>query len=229
MIIELHGLSIQIQKKAIKNMNIRIYPPDGAIKVSAPHYYSTWLIKLKLQQKYAWIHQQHELLKRQAATQIESIALETGALVSFMGIDYLMLIEEHDGPTQIKIQNNVLHFYIRPNTSSTQRYVLLDRWYRKELSLIVPELIKKWLTIIPVQVNEWGIKKMKTRWGSCNTRAQRIWLNLNLIKKPIVCLEYVLVHELTHLLEASHNKRFYQLMSQFMPQWLEYKQLLEQK
>ncbi|KTD32607.1 zinc metalloprotease [Legionella moravica] len=227
MIIEIDGISIEILKKPIKNLNLRIYPPDGLVKVSAPLRFSDRLIRQHLQEKSEWIRIQRDRIRQRSSYTEEN--LQTGSTIPFQGKNYLLIIEEHHGPKTIQVNGELIHLYTQPQPTLTQIKIMLDSWYRKEMEAIVPGLIKHWEAIIQVQSNEWGIKKMKTRWGSCNTRARRIWLNLNLMKKPLVCLEYVLVHELVHLLEASHNKRFYALMTQFMPQWREYQYLLEGK
>lgn len=119
-----------------------------------------------------------------------------------------------------------MHCFLR-SYALEDRTQFLQNWYRKQMQLLLPALIQKWEPIIGVSVQAWGIKSMKTRWGSCNVVAKRIWLNLNLIKKPLVCLEYVLVHEMVHLLEANHSKRFYAHMNRLMPQWKEHQHLLE--
>ena len=108
---------------------------------------------------------------------------------------------------------------MRPETSAEQREQVLQRWYREQLKALIPPLLEKWQSVLGVQVADWGIKKMKTKWGACNIDARRIWLNLELAKKPVQCLEYIIVHELVHLLERHHNDRFQKLMDQFMPQW----------
>lgn len=226
MIIELDGIPIQILRKPVKNMNLRIYPPDGVVKVSAPLKFSERLIRQTLEQKRTWIHEQRErILDNRSA--YETNVLQTGASIPFLGKNYLLIIEEHHGPTQIKINDELIHCYIRPDSSQLQRQIILDNWYKRQMESVLPDLIRQWEAVVGVKVAQWGIKKMKTRWGSCNTRAARIWLNLNLMKKPQLCLEYVLVHELVHLLEPNHNKRFHGLMSQFMPQWRDYQYLLE--
>jgi predicted metal-dependent hydrolase len=117
---------------------------------------------------------------------------------------------------------------VRPGTDRDKREQLLNDWYRRRLKELMPDLIIKWQPIIGVQVADWGIKKMKTRWGSCNTRDHRVWLNLELAKKAPRCLEYVLVHELVHLRESHHNDRFKALMDLFMPQWRQYREELNQ-
>ena len=225
MIIELDGIAIEITRKPIKNMNLRIYPPDGLVKVSAPLKFSERLIRQSLEQKRSWIHEQRERIRSRATP--ENSLLETGTTLPFMGKDYLLIIEEHEGPTHVLIQDALIHCYTPPNSSQAQRQSILDNWYKRQMEAILPALIQHWETIIGVKVNQWGIKKMKSRWGSCNTQVARICLNINLIKKTQLCLEYVLVHELVHLLEPSHNQRFYRLMSRFMPQWRDYEYLLE--
>lgn len=227
MIIEIDGISIEVLRKNIKNMNLRIYPPEGIVKVSVPLRYSDRLIRQHLLEKSEWIRDQRDRI-RERTTPADQI-LQTGATIPFKGKNHLLIIEEHNGPTQVQVNGELIHCYTQFNATLNQKQILIERWYRREMEALLPELITHWESIINVKVAEWGIKKMKTRWGSCNTRARRIWLNLNLIKKPAVCLEYVLVHELVHLLEASHNKRFYALMSQFMPQWRDHQYLLEGK
>lgn len=226
MIIDFDGIPIEILRKPIKNMNLRIYP-HGEVKVSAPLKFNDTLILKFLNEKSGWIRVQYERMKARAIA--TPSALKTGASVPFMGKNYLLIIEEHHGPSKVQLQDELLRCFVKAGSSELLIQKLLERWYKREMAAILPELIRHWEAIIGVSVNEWGIKKMKTRWGSCNTRAHRIWLNLNLIKKPLICLEYVLVHELVHLLEASHNKRFHTLMTHFMPQWREYQILLEGK
>lgn len=225
MILEHNGISIEIVRKKIKNVHLRIYPPDGLVKISAPVQFSDLLIQKLLEEKSAWIQQQREKILNRPAQ--EPFTPKTGARVLFQGKSYLFIMEEHQGPASIKIKDELMYCFIQPNSSHAQIQALLDYWYKMQMYSILPDLFSKWESIIGVKAAQWGIKKMKTRWGSCNTRAARIWLNLNLIQKPTVCLEYVLVHELVHLLEPSHNKRFYQFMNKFMPNWREYQHLLE--
>ncbi len=227
MIIEIDGIPIEVEKKPIKNINLRIYPPDGLVKLSAPITISDRFIRQHLQEKSEWIRYQRERIRKNSSFKEE--LLQTGASIAFKGKNYLLIVEEHHGPSHIEIKDELLHCYTSPGLSQEQIKIFIEQWYRYEMSMLIPDLVRCWQKVVGVHVAEWGIKKMKTRWGSCNTRARRIWLNLNLIKKPLVCLEYVLVHELVHLLEASHNHRFYALMTQFMPQWREHQYLLEDK
>ncbi|MGL5743175.1 MAG: M48 family metallopeptidase [Legionella sp.] len=225
MIIELDGIPIEILRKKIKNMHLRIYPPDGLVKVSVPLKFSEQLIRQNLETKSTWIRKQRDRIL--SMTPIENTTLETGTRVVFQGKHYLLIIEEHHGHEHIQIKDELMYCYTQPNRTYEQKQTLLENWYKLQMHRVLPYLIQYWEKIVGVKVAQWGIRKMKTRWGSCNTKAARIWLNLNLMKKQPICLEYVLVHELVHLLEPSHNKRFYALMSQFMPQWRDYDSLLE--
>lgn len=225
MIIELDGIPIEVIRKKIKNIHLRIYPPDGLVKISVPLKCNEQFIRDSLEAKSAWIYNQRERIRNRSTH--EESDLQTGSTITFQGQQFLLIIEEHHGPNQIKLNQNLIYCYISPNSSLIEKQAILDNWYKRQMQLLLPSLINRWEAIIGVKVAEWGIKKMKTRWGSCNINAARIWLNLNLIKKPPICLEYVLVHELVHLLEPRHNSKFYALMSQFMPRWREYDNLLE--
>lgn len=225
MILEIQGIPVELIRKPIKSINLRIYPPDGAVKMTAPLRFSERLLRQHLEAKSDWIVMQRERIMNSGIPIADM--LQTGSTVLFLGEPYFLMLHEHNGPAHIKIQEGVMYFYVAPNASEIIKQKFLDQWYRRELAALLPELITHWEKVVGVKVEQWGIKKMKTRWGSCNTRASRIWLNLSLIKKPIRCLEYVLVHELVHLHEASHNKRFYALMSQFMPEWKEHQVVLE--
>jgi predicted metal-dependent hydrolase len=108
---------------------------------------------------------------------------------------------------------------VRRESSAEHRERVLQHWYRQQLKELIPPLLQKWQTALDVQANEWAIKKMKTKWGACNVKVRRIWLNLELAKKPVQCLEYIIVHELVHLLERHHNDKFLALMNEYLPQW----------
>jgi len=225
MIFEIDGIEVEVLKKPIKSVNLRIYPPDGLVKLSVPLRYSNKLIGQLLTDKCDWIRLHRNRILSQPS--LKEPSLQTGSTIPYLGNDYFLLVTEHNGPSHVKIDRKVIHCYAPIDATDKYKQLLLDRWYKQSMSDLLPDLINKWEKKIGVKTEEWGIKKMKTRWGSCNTRAHRIWLNLNLIKKPLSCLEYVLVHELVHLLEASHNQRFYSLMTRFMPDWKENQVLLE--
>ena len=142
----------------------------------------------------------------------------------FKGKRYLLrIIEGNNTPTIDLKTKTYLDLYVKPNTSVKQRESIITEWYREELKSLIPEIIEKWEKIIGVKINEWQVKQMKTKWGSCNIEAKRIWLNLELAKKPVHCLEYIIVHELIHLIERHHNDNFLALMNKYLPQWKSYK------
>ena len=215
--IEIDGITIEIHRKAIKNMHLRIYPPDGRVQVSAPLRLSLKHIRNLLIEKRDWLHAQRTRL--QSLPVVAAPTLSTGEQHYFLGQTYPLTLINNQGPPSVTFINNVLILNSKKDATPIEKMALLKRWYQLQMYSLIPDLIKKWQPIMGVSVADWGVKSMKTRWGSCNTRARRIWLNLVLIEKPILCLEYVLVHEMVHLLEASHNARFYQLMDRFMPEW----------
>jgi hypothetical protein len=138
----------------------------------------------------------------------------------------LLKVVEENAPPNVTLKHDIIELQVRPETSTEKRQVIMEEWYRQNLKLILTEMIAKWEERINVKVSEFGIKKMKTRWGTCNVKAKRIWLNLELAKKPKPCLEYIVVHEMIHLLERHHNERFIAYLDKYMPQWRAYKEEL---
>ncbi|WP_028388578.1 M48 family metallopeptidase [Legionella fairfieldensis] len=223
--LEIDGILIEILRKPIKNIHLRIYPPHGEIKMSVPCQLSWDLIHKQLETKREWIHAQRARLKEQVP--VPPLLFATGETILFLGTNHALTVHETKNREKILLVDKTIHCFIHSQSTIVKKQQLLQNWYRQQMKAFLPSLIAKWESIIGVKVNSWGIKTMKTRWGSCNTDKKRIWLNLNLIKKPLACLEYVLVHELVHLLEAGHNKRFYNFMDQFLPAWQENKRQLE--
>lgn len=222
--LELGELVIEIRRKPIKNIHLRIYPPDGQVKVSAPQQIPLDTVKKFIETKRDWIYSQR----------IRCLKLPSQAVLNFeSGEQYLYLGTAHtlklyqSVKQKIVIEPGTLHCHFKPDSLQTEKQKFLDNWLRQQMNFLLSPLIAKWQSIIGVQVGSWGVRVMKTRWGSCNPTKKRIWLNLNLIKKNIICMEYVLIHEMVHLLEASHNKRFYAFMDQFLPQWRDIQKLLE--
>lgn len=133
---------------------------------------------------------------------------------------YRLRVIACNGPPKVVVRGHgKIELHVRGELSPEQRERVLLSWYRQRLSELIPPLLEKWQNALGVQPREWAIRKMKTKWGACNMEARRIWLNLELAKKPVQCLEYIVVHELVHLLERHHNETFSALMSEFLPQW----------
>lgn len=175
-------------------------------------------VRLAIVSRLTWIRRQKQNFERQARQSQREML--TGESHYFEGRRYRLDIVERPGKSHVRIvNNNMLELRVPPGTNRDYRQQVLDRWYRRQLRARIPELLTHWETVMGVKVTDYRIKRMKTRWGSCNTQAGRIWLNLELIKKSPRCLEYILVHEMVHLLERHHNNRFRALLSQYMPDW----------
>jgi len=222
--IELGNIKIDVELKNIKNIHLSVYPPNGKVKISAPARMDLDTIRVFTISKLKWIKKQQEAFRNQEReTPREYLTKESHY---FKGKRYLLKVIEHNAKPKVILKHSAIELYIRPNTTIEKRKQILDAWYRTEIKKIVPKMIDKWEKKIGVKSNEFGIKKMKTKWGTCNTKAKRIWLNLEIAKKPFECLEYIIVHELVHLLERSHNEKFVKYMNEFMPKWRFYREEL---
>jgi len=219
--LKLGDMIVDVVQKNIKNIHLSVYPPEGRIRISAPNRLDLATIRAFVISKLGWIRKQQTRLKNQKReVPKEFINRESHY---FNGKRYLLKIIEREAAPKVVLKHSTIELHIRPQTNAMKRKSILNEWYRQKLKETVPSLIEKWEKKMTVQVNEFGIKKMKTRWGTCNLRAKRIWLNLELAKKPPEYLEYIVVHEMVHLLERKHNNRFTALMTGFIPRWRFYK------
>lgn len=216
--IEVSGIPVVVVRKDIKNLHLAVYPPHGRVRVAVPLRTSDETVRLAVISRLGWIRRQQNALELQERQSQRDMI--TGESHFVQGRRYRLNVIERDGPPAIAIRNSkTLELRIRPDADLAKRREVLLRWYRQLLREQIPGLLAKWEPIMGVQVATCGIKRMKTKWGACNIEARRIWLNLELAKKPPACLEYILVHELVHLLERKHNNRFRAYMDTFMPQW----------
>lgn len=219
---EVQGVAVEVVRKDIKNLHLGVYPPTGRVRVAAPLRLDDEAVRLAVISRLAWIRRQRNRFEQQERQSEREFV--TGESHYFQGRRYRLKVLEHDGPTTVAVQNNAtLVLRMRRESSRAKREDALNQWYRRCLREQLRPLIKKWEAKIGVRVVGWGIKKMKTRWGSCNADARRIWLNLELSKKSTSCLEYLLVHEMIHLLERQHNDHFRELLNQHIPQWRLYR------
>jgi predicted metal-dependent hydrolase len=212
------NLTIDIVRKDIKNMHLAVYPPNGRIRLSAPEKTDSEMMRLFAISKIGWIRKH---IKNFAAQPRETPReFISGESHYFQGKRYLLKVIEHKGSPKVEIKGvKSIVLYTKPNTSIDAKGKFLKEWHREQMKMQIPEIITKWEKIIGVETNDCVIKQMKTKWGSCNIEAKRIWLNLELSKKPVICLEYIIVHELVHLKERNHNDKFVAHMNQFMPKW----------
>lgn len=217
---------VEIVRKNIKNMHLTVQPPEGNVRISVPRHVTHENVRLTIVSKLNWIKRKQEVFRKQPRqTRREYV---TGESHYYQGERYILEVKEKQGKHSLSITNNDrMLLTVSPGTTMENRALVVNNWYREQLKDIIPDLIDKWEPIIGKQVKEWGIKKMKTRWGSCNIREHRIWLNLELAKTSPECLEYVLVHELVHLHERYHNENFKRLMDQYYPKWRQSRDLLK--
>lgn len=215
--IKLGEIAIDVVRKDIKNIHLSVYPPAGRVRISAPKRMTIDNIRVFAITKLGWIKKQQQKLQEQVReTPREYLDRESHYL---WGKRYLLKIIEKDAAAYVSLKHNQMVLHTRPDTSDAQKQVILAEWYREKLKEVVPALIAKWEPLMGVKVEKVFVQRMRTKWGSCNHRARNIRLNTELAKKPSECLEYVVVHELAHLLEPSHNSRFIAQMDQFMPKW----------
>ncbi len=219
--LHLNDITIDVVLKDIKNVHLSVYPPSGRVRIAAPLRMSLDNIRIYAISKLGWIKNQQKKFLEQVREAPREFLYKEGHY--FLGMRYLLKIIEHDAPPFVTIKHNTIELHVRPNTDVQKRQVIMDEWYRQRLKEVAPPIIEKWEKIMSVSINELAIKKMKTKWGTCNRDAKRIWLNLELAKKPFHCIEYIVVHELVHLLERSHNANFIAYMDNYLPEWKQLK------
>ena len=215
--LQIGDLCIDVTHKDVKNIHLSVRPPAGSITISAPLHLSENAIRAFAIGKIKWIKQQQtKLLSQDRETPRQYIERESHYV---WGRRLLLKIVEHDTAPGIAIKHSRLILSVRQNASFTNKAEIVERWYREQLRLAVDPLLSLWQQKIGVKLDRLHIQRMKTRWGSCNTAKRSIRLNTDLAKKPPECLEYILVHELIHLIESTHNDRFVSLMDQHLPNW----------
>jgi predicted metal-dependent hydrolase len=214
----IYDLEIETVKKDIKNIHIGVYPPNGRVRIAAPLKTTDEAIELLIISKMAWIkRQQLKFRQQERQTKREYVSGESHY---FLGNRYRLDVLQTNSTPKIEIKRKAyINMYIKPETPLRKREKLMNDFYRSELKKQIPNLLQKWQKITGLQVNEVRIKKMKTKWGTCNPKCRRIWINLELAKKPRHCLEYVLVHEMAHFIEKSHNEKFQLLLKSYIHNW----------
>lgn len=211
------GISVDVVYKHIKNMHISVYPPMGRVRVAAPERLDEDAIRLAIVQRLPWIKNQREQL-RDADRQSEREMI-AGESHYFWGKRLRLELRETEGRPHVAIAGAKLRLTVPVGSDTAARRKVLDTWYRRQLKAAIPALIEKWQPAIDHDVTGWTVRRMKTKWGSCNPDSGRLWFNVELSKKHPACLEYIVVHEMTHLLERTHNGRFVEMMDGHLPNW----------
>jgi predicted metal-dependent hydrolase len=215
--IELGALSVEVVRKRIKNIHLSVYPPAGRVRISAPKWMALEAVRLFAVSKLGWIRKQQQKLREQEReTPREYLDRESHYVWGRRVL--LEIADDRQGPT-VELLPGKLVLRVRPEATLERRRAIVDEWYREQIKQAAPELIAKWEPILGVKVAAFFVRKMKTLWGSCTVRRHTIRLNSELAKKPPECLEYIVVHEMVHLLEQSHGPRFVALMDRHLPKW----------
>ncbi len=222
--IDLGGITVDVLRKDIKNIHLSVYPPTGRVRISAPLRMNLDTIRVFAISRLGWIKkQQRKLREQERETPREYLDRESHYV---WGRRYLLKVVEEDSVPEVDIKHNTLLLQVRPGSDEEKKQAVLDEWYREQLKSALPPLVEKWERLMGVTVNRSMVRRMKTKWGSCNPVAGNILLNSELAKKPPECLEYIVVHEMAHLLEPTHNQRFIALMDSFIPKWQFYRDIL---
>lgn len=214
---QIAGVAVEIVRKPIKHLHVGVYPPTGFVRVAAPQRMDDEAVRVAIVSRLGWIRRQQKAFAGQVRQSKREMV--SGESHYFQGRHYLLDLKASDGRPEVALGSRAMVLRVPRGYDHAQRDAVLQRWYRRQLRALLPPLLEKWEPRVGKTVSEVRIRKMKTRWGSCNARAGRVWLNLELIKKPRACLEYVLVHELVHLHERHHNDRFLKRMEALMPNW----------
>ena len=223
--ITVSNITIDVVRKDIKNIHLAVYPPTGRVRIAAPLSINEDAIRLFAVSKLIWIKRHQRQFDGQARTTPR--AYKERESHYYKGSRYLLNVIETEAPPKVLLKGKkIIELYARPNTPVEKRQEILTEWYRAQLKNDIPTIIAKWEAILKVKVESWQVKQMKTLWGSCNIEKKRIWVNLELAKKPEHCLEYIIVHEMVHLLERHHNDRFVYYMNTYLPNWRQLKKEL---
>ena len=215
--LRLGEIAVEVVLKDIKNIHLSVYPPAGKVRISAPSRMTLDTIRVFAISKLGWIKQQQEKLRGQEReTRREYLDRESHFV---WGKRYLLKVIECDEAPSVESKDNGMLLRMRRGTPDNKKQAVMEAWYRKQIRNAVPSLIAKWEPVIGVKVEKFFVRRMKTKWGSCNAASKSIRLNTDLAKKPLQCLEYIVVHEMAHLFVRRHNSKFVNLMDKCLPNW----------
>ncbi len=216
--IKIGDIEIKTLHKDIKNIHLGVYPPNGRVRIATPLKTTDESIRLFAISKISWIKKQKKkFVNQKRQTQRDYI---TGESHYFMGKRYLLNVIEQSSPQRVEIKRKThIDLHVCSESYRKKKEIILEKWYREELKKAALPIIEKLEKKVKVKVKNFRIKKMKTKWGTCNSEAKRIWINIELAKKPLKCLEYILAHEMIHFSERNHSDRFITKMDKILPNW----------
>jgi predicted metal-dependent hydrolase len=224
--LDLGEISVDVEFKDIKNIHLSVYPPTGRVRIAAPQRMQLDTVRVFAISKLDWIRRQQTKLHSQQREGIREYL--DGESHYFWGKRYLLKVLEVEDAPNVQVHRGKMVLQVRPRSNDKTKGFIIARFYREQIKLAVPLLIAKWEPLMRVTINKFYVRQMKTRWGSCNPHTSAIRLNTELAKKPKHCLEYIVVHEIVHLLEQQHNDRFIALMNKYLPRWRQYRDELNQ-
>jgi predicted metal-dependent hydrolase len=219
-LLDISGIAVEVVRKEIKHLHVGVYPPHGRVRVAAPVRLDDEALRLAVVSRLGWIRRKQKAFEGQHRQSKREMI--SGESHYFRGRRYRLHVIDAQERSSVRVVGlRMMELRVRRGSDRHRREQLLQRWYRRRLREQIPSLLAKWEPRVGQAVADVRIKRMKTLWGSCNADARRIWLNLELVKKPVSCLEYILVHEMVHLSERHHNERFEARMDAVMPSWRE--------
>lgn len=218
------GIEVEIVRKKIKNMHLYVIPPDGRVRVSVPEKIGDNVIRMFLQTRYEWILKQRQIIAEQP--RLSEREYITGEAFYVFGKQYYLQVEYSNKCNSLRFQGNRAILTVRKESTAKQRENYVNEWYRNLLKIELAKVVMKWEEITGLHVNEWTIKNMTTRWGSCITEKKKIIINLQLVKKTRNCLDYVVLHELSHFVSRKHDQKFVAYVEKYMPFWKEVRKSL---
>jgi predicted metal-dependent hydrolase len=222
-----NGIIVNIVRKLIKNIHLGVYPPSGRVRLAVPLRTPDNVIRLFIISKMSWIKRQKSRFDKQERQGKRDYV--SGESHYFLGNRYRLNLVHSDSIQKVEVQRrSFINLYIKPHLCTAEREKMMNAFYRRQLRKYAIIFVEKWQKIIGVRVKEVRIKKMKTRWGTCTPKDGRVWINLELAKKPLHCIEYIIVHELIHLLEEDHTECFDKIIEGFLPKWRHSKDELNQ-
>lgn len=216
-ILKFNDIEVELSQKEIKNVHLRVHPPLGKVTLSAPEDMNKELLRVYVSSKLGWIRRQRKKIISQKRE--PDYLYITNESHYFFGKRYLLKVSESENKSQVFLHHNHVELVVPFDCTAEYKRNLLYKWYRKELRTYLSYTVDKYVKIIDVSPKSFGIRKVKTKWGSCNDSAKSIWFNIELVKKPKECVDYIVVHELVHLKERRHNKNFIMLMNKYLPNW----------
>ncbi len=211
------GINVAVVRKDIKNLHVGVYPPDGRVRIAAPLTVSDAAVRSAVAGKLGWIKRQRRNFENQPRESAREVV--SGETHYFLGKRYRLRVLVENAPRAVALRRQTIEMRVRPGDDAARRRGVLEEWYREQLRELIPPLMRKWGPRVGAHAAAFGIKRMKTKWGACSIGSRRIWLNLELAKKPPACLEYLVVHELAHLRFRHHDEHFAALMDRLLPKW----------